>query len=79
MMAGPVKARGPTLALERRPNDGHELQEEAHMLKGLAKLVAYRKAPKRTFALLHPIRAVKWGLGLLLAKKLIDGFRSDSA
>lgn len=42
------------------------------MLKGLAKLTAYSKAPKTTFALLHPIRALKWGAGLLLAKTLLD-------
>lgn len=47
------------------------------MLKALAKLVAYKKAPKRTFALLHPIRAVKWGAGLFLLKKLTDGLRGD--
>lgn len=40
------------------------------MLKTLAKLVAYKKAPKRTFALLHPIKAAKWGAGLFLLKKL---------
>lgn len=47
------------------------------MLKALAKLVAYKKAPKSTFALLHPIRAVKWGAGLFLLKKLTDGLRGD--
>jgi hypothetical protein len=48
------------------------------MLKGLAKLVAYKKAPKRTFALLHPVKALKWGAALLLAKKLWEGTRSES-
>jgi hypothetical protein len=31
------------------------------MLKGIAKAVAYYKAPARTFALLHPLKAAKWG------------------
>ncbi len=48
------------------------------MLKGLAKLVAYRTAPKRTFALLHPLKALKWGAAFLLAKKLWEGTRSES-
>lgn len=45
------------------------------MLKALAKLVAYKNAPMKTFAILHPIRAVKWGAGLFLLKKLTDGMR----
>lgn len=47
------------------------------MLRKLVKLVAYKKAPKSTFALLHPIRAVKWGAGLFLLKKLTAGLRRD--
>lgn len=43
------------------------------MLKGLAKLVAYKSAPKRTFALLHPVKALKWGAVFLLARKLFGG------
>lgn len=31
------------------------------MLKGISKAVAYYKAPVKTFAVLHPIKAVKWG------------------
>jgi len=31
------------------------------MLKGIAKAVAYYKAPAKTFALLHPLKALKWG------------------
>jgi hypothetical protein len=45
------------------------------MLKKLAKLFAYRKAPKKTFAFLHPIRAVKWGAAFLLVKKLWESVR----
>lgn len=36
-------------------------QPEADMLKGIAKAVAYYKAPAKTFALLHPLKAAKWG------------------
>jgi len=30
------------------------------MLKGIAKAVAYYKAPVQTFAVLHPFKALKW-------------------
>ena len=40
------------------------------MLKSLTKLLAYKKAPKKTFALLHPIKAVKWLAGLFVIRKL---------
>lgn len=43
------------------------------MLKKLTKLVAYTKAPKKSFALFHPIKAIKWGAGLFLAKTVWDG------
>lgn len=48
------------------------------MLKGLTKLVAYKSAPKRTFALLHPVKALKWGAVFLLARKLFGG-KGDSS
>ncbi len=48
------------------------------MIKGIAKLVAYKKAPFKTFALLHPVRALKWGAMFFLGKKLWDGVRSES-
>lgn len=41
------------------------------MLKGLAKGVAYYKAPAKTFALLHPLKAVKWGAIFLLVGMVI--------
>jgi hypothetical protein len=41
------------------------------MLKSLAKLLAYKKAPGKTFALLHPGKALKWGAALFLLKKLV--------
>lgn len=40
------------------------------MLKGLAKIAAYNKAPKQTFALLHPIKALKWGAAFYVGKKV---------
>lgn len=40
------------------------------MLRKLAKAVAYKNAPRKTFALLHPWKALKWGAALFLAKKL---------
>lgn len=40
------------------------------MLKGLTKLIAYKKAPKKTFALLHPVKALKWGAAFFVAKKV---------
>jgi hypothetical protein len=42
------------------------------MLKRIAKLAAYAKAPKATFAMLHPIKAVKWGAILMAAKVVLD-------
>ncbi|MGH7475681.1 MAG: hypothetical protein ACRELD_05280 [Longimicrobiales bacterium] len=43
------------------------------MLGKLAKLVAYAKMPRRTFALFHPIKAAKLGVAYLIGRKL---FRS---
>jgi hypothetical protein len=43
------------------------------MFRTVAKLVAYKKAPKQTFAILHPRKALKWGAILFLLKKLRDG------
>lgn len=40
------------------------------MLKGLTKLVAYKKAPRKTFALLHPIKALKWGAAFYVGKRV---------
>jgi hypothetical protein len=42
------------------------------MLKSLTKAIAYWKAPKQTFVLLHPVKALKWGGFLLAAKFLFD-------
>jgi hypothetical protein len=40
------------------------------MLKSLAKLFAYKKAPKKTFAMLHPVKAAKWVAGLFVIRTL---------
>lgn len=54
-------------AARRDPVNGGALavviltQPETDMLKGLAKAFAYYKAPAKTFAVLHPLKAVKWG------------------
>lgn len=43
------------------------------MIRKLAKLVAYKKAPAKTFAVLHPMKALKWGAVFFLVSKLIGG------
>lgn len=47
------------------------------MLKTLAKLTAYKKAPVKTFAVLHPLRAAKWAAGFFVARKLWRMAKSD--
>lgn len=42
------------------------------MLKAFAKATAYYKAPLRTFAVLHPLKAVRWGAILIVAKFILD-------
>jgi hypothetical protein len=42
------------------------------MLKAIAKGAAYAKAPVRTFAMLHPGRALRWGAIFLVGKLLYD-------
>lgn len=43
----------------------------------IAKLLAYWRAPRKTFVLLHPLRAAKFGLAYLAGRKLFgrDGGR----
>ncbi len=36
----------------------------------IAKLLAYAKYPRRTFLMLHPIRAAKFGLAYLAGRRL---------
>lgn len=41
------------------------------MIAGIAKLIAYKKAPVRTFAALHPLKAAKWaGIFLVVGTAL---------
>jgi hypothetical protein len=47
-------------------------------MRKLLKLAAYAKAPKATFALLHPIRALKWGAALYVGKKVWERVRRAS-
>jgi hypothetical protein len=52
------------------------------MLRNIAKVAAYAKAPKTTFALLHPFKALKYGIVLWTARKMFgggDGRRSARA
>lgn len=49
----------------------HDSYTEAQVIRTLAKLVAYKKAPAKTFAVLHPVKAVKWGAIAFLVSKLI--------
>ena len=46
------------------------------MIRNLAKLVAFKKAPKTMFALMSPIKALKWGAVFFLVKKLIEPSKS---
>jgi hypothetical protein len=41
------------------------------MIRTLAKLFAYKKAPAKTFALLHPVKALKWGAIFLIVSKVL--------
>ena len=41
------------------------------MIKTIAKLVAYKKAPAKTFALLHPVKALKWGAIFFVVSKVL--------
>lgn len=49
------------------------------MLGKLLKAGAYAKAPKKTFAVLHPFKALKWGAALWIGKKLYEGVRGGSS
>jgi hypothetical protein len=52
-------------------------QEIRHMRK-LMKLAAYAKAPRATFFLLHPVRALKWGAMFYVGKKVYERVRNAS-
>ena len=49
------------------------------MIGKLAKMVAYSKAPKKTFALLHPFRAAKLAAVFFIGRKLFGGKKSGAA
>lgn len=42
------------------------------MIRTLAKMLALKKAPKTTMALMSPMKFLKWGAALFLVKKLVD-------
>ncbi len=43
-------------------------------MKGsIAKLLAYWRNPKKTFMLLHPLKAAKLGVAYLIGRKLFEG------
>ena len=42
------------------------------MLRTIAKLAAYKKAPAKTFALLHPMKALKWGAIFFIVSKALQ-------
>jgi len=41
------------------------------MLVKAAKLVAYAKAPAKTFMVIHPVKAMKMGVAYLLVKRVL--------
>ena len=41
------------------------------MIKTIAKLIAYKKAPAKTFAVLHPLKALKWGAIFFIVSKVM--------
>jgi hypothetical protein len=47
-------------------------------MRRLFKLAAYAKAPRATFFLLHPVRALKWGAVFYVGKKLYERVQSAS-
>jgi hypothetical protein len=47
-------------------------------MRRLFKLAAYAKAPRATFFLFHPIRALKWGAVFYVGKKLYERARTES-
>jgi hypothetical protein len=47
-------------------------------MRRLFKLAAYARAPRATFFLFHPIRALKWGAAFYVGKKLYQRVRHAS-
>jgi hypothetical protein len=48
------------------------LDEGGKMFGRIAKIVAYAKAPRKTFVLLHPVRALKFGAAYYAGKMLLE-------
>lgn len=46
------------------------------MWKRVAKAVAYWKAPKKTYALLHPVNALKLGALALVGRRIFGGSKA---
>jgi hypothetical protein len=46
------------------------------MIGRIAKVLAYAKAPRRTFVALHPWRAAKLGAAFWIGRKLFGGRRT---
>jgi hypothetical protein len=42
------------------------------MLGRVLRAVSYVKAPVKTFVVLHPMRAIKWGAAYLVVKKVLE-------
>jgi hypothetical protein len=42
------------------------------MVGRIVKMAAYAKAPLKTFVMMHPVRALKWGATYLVVKKVLD-------
>jgi hypothetical protein len=38
----------------------------------ILKMVAYTKAPLKTFMVMHPLRALKWGAAYFVVKTALD-------
>jgi len=41
------------------------------MIGRVLRLAAYAKAPVKTFMVLHPVRALKWGAAYFIVKKVL--------
>jgi hypothetical protein len=42
------------------------------MVGGILKMVAYTKAPLKTFMVMHPMRALKWGATYFVVKTALE-------
>ena len=43
------------------------------MVRGIAKAIAYRKMPRGTFALLHPMRSMRLGVAMWVGRQIFGG------